>query len=313
MPTLGAFLQGYETARKGNADADQQTLANFLKMQQMAQQQKELAENRAMRMSLGEQAIADRAAGREATAGLQREGMAQRSADATAARQGRMEELKMRLQDARLQGADRLAMQRELAKLSTDTRMTVAEMQGQTQRDIAGMRAETSPTAIKERDKVEGRTSTTALLDELEADYGKLQTQGSDISPQRSAVQNIYNRVASSAPGQLVAGAVGTESQAVRDSINQKRASLMASIKQATGMGATQLNSNVELQFYLKMATDPTMSREANKKAINWLRNTYGTKGGAAPAPVAPAAPAAGGLSPAEQKELEALRKALGR
>jgi hypothetical protein len=37
MPTLGAFLQGYETARKGNADADQKTLANFLKMQQMAQ------------------------------------------------------------------------------------------------------------------------------------------------------------------------------------------------------------------------------------------------------------------------------------
>ena len=107
------------------------------------------------------------------------------------------------------------------------------------------------------------------------------------------------NRIGSSSVGQLVGGAVGTKEQEVRDSINQKRASLMAALKQATGMGATQLNSNVELQFYLKMATDPTMARSANQKAINWLRETYGIQGvAAAPVPAqAPAAPQGSGWS----------------
>jgi len=296
---------------------EQEELMMGLKLQQLLQGAKAQEQEFALKEKSLAQQAADRAAGREATAAqreatlaFQNEGLMQRSADAEAARRARMEELKLRLSDARLAGQDRMAIQRELAQLTATTQRDIAQMRADAQREAAALRAETSPTAIKEREKVEGRQSTTALLDELESDYGQLTKLGADISPQRGAIANIANRVAASGPGQLITGAVGTEAQAVRDSIATKRASLMASIKQATGMGATQLNSNVELQFYLKMATDPTMSREVNKKAINWLRNTYGLKEGAAPAATKPAA---GGLSPEEQAELEQLRKRFGR
>ncbi len=50
----------------------------------------------------------------------------------------------------------------------------------------------------------------------------------------------------------------------------------MQAIKEATGMSAQQMNSNVELQTFLRAATDPTLSIQANLEAINNLSKLYG-------------------------------------
>jgi hypothetical protein len=44
----------------------------------------------------------------------------------------------------------------------------------------------------------------------------------------------------------------------------------------ATGLSATQLNSNVELQTYLKTATDPKVSIQSNGKALNNISTMFG-------------------------------------
>jgi hypothetical protein len=303
-------IAGYEASRQLREQQEAQGLQQQMLLQKLLMGKQAQEQDIAFKEKSLAQQAADRAAAREATAAqrdatlaFQNEALAARTAEAQAARQARMDELRLKLSDARLAGQDRMAMQRELAQLTATTQRDIAQMRADAQKELAGMKAETSPAAIKEREKTEARQSTTSLLDELEADYGQLQKLGADVSPKRGAVQNVANWAAGTRLGQTVTGAVGTEAQAVRDSIAQKRASLMASIKQATGIGASQLNSNVELQFYLKMATDPTMAREANLKAIKWLRDTYGIKGGAP----------ASGLSPDEQKELDALRSRFGK
>jgi hypothetical protein len=44
----------------------------------------------------------------------------------------------------------------------------------------------------------------------------------------------------------------------------------------ATGLSATQLNSNVELQTYLKTATDDNVSIQSNVKALNTISQMFG-------------------------------------
>ena len=87
------------------------------------------------------------------------------------------------------------------------------------------------------------------------------------------------------------------------------RLQLLNAIKEATGMSAQQLNSNVELQTYLKSLGSEGMTAEANLAIIDNLSKTYLGKS-MTRAPAAPAAPTApgSGLSAAEQAELDQLR-----
>jgi hypothetical protein len=51
---------------------------------------------------------------------------------------------------------------------------------------------------------------------------------------------------------------------------------LLTAIMKATGLSATQLNSNVELQTYLKTATDTKVSIQSNVKALNNISKMFG-------------------------------------
>jgi hypothetical protein len=78
------------------------------------------------------------------------------------------------------------------------------------------------------------------------------------------------------AVGQLTGSFTGSEAQSFRDSIEQTRPLLLTAIMKATGLSATQLNSNVELQTYLKTATDPKVSIQSNVKALNNISTMFG-------------------------------------
>jgi hypothetical protein len=78
-------------------------------------------------------------------------------------------------------------------------------------------------------------------------------------------------------------------------------------------MSAQQLNSNVELQTYLKSLGSEGMTAEANLAIIDNLSKTYLGKGMMGASSAAPATTPGSGLSAAEQAELDQLRSRFGR
>lgn len=141
---------------------------------------------------------------------------------------------------------------------------------------VIGVTGKTPDAAKKDQAKESGKTRLSSTVDDLSTAYDELEKMGAVIDPNKSSVKNAYERVAASGPGQLVAGAFGTPAQTQRDIINQRRAGLMANMKEATGMSAQSLNSNAELMFYIQMATDPTKSIQANRAALHYLDKTFG-------------------------------------
>jgi len=103
---------------------------------------------------------------------------------------------------------------------------------------------------------------------ELRDIYERLDASGASVNPNRSAASNIGARVRSSGIGQLVEGALGTEAQTERDRIAGIRPNLIRRISEATGMTASQMNSDKDMQLLLDQVTDPTRSTQANLDAI---------------------------------------------
>jgi hypothetical protein len=104
--------------------------------------------------------------------------------------------------------------------------------------------------------------------------YTELNKLGGVPSTSQGPMANIQAYSAAVVP--QVGRALGTKEQSLRDSIGQIRPLLMQAIKDATGMSAQQMNSNVELQLYLNSATSPDIALEANIAALNNLSNLYG-------------------------------------
>lgn len=145
------------------------------------------------------------------------------------------------------------------------------------------------PLAAKKEEQVgQGRDTVSSLVSTLKGYYDGLLKGGGIVSTKRGALANVSSRTGSSAVGQMVGGALGTKNQELRDSIKQQRPLLLQAIKQATGMSAKQMDSNVELKMYLAAATDPEIGYEANMSALQKLDELYGLSGGKAKAEEAP-------------------------
>lgn len=108
-------------------------------------------------------------------------------------------------------------------------------------------------------------------LNELRQIYGNLNKMGAMVSPNRSTGGNIVSRVRSSAAGQVLEGAVGTQAQTLRDRVASIRPGLMQSIARATGMTGRQLDSNADVKLFMQTVTNPSASYEANLQAIAGL------------------------------------------
>ena len=122
----------------------------------------------------------------------------------------------------------------------------------------------------------EGKESVNRVLGNLYSEYGNLVKSGGITDTRKSVEENISARTGASAAGQLAGSFTGSEAQSFRDSIEQTRPLLLTAIMKATGLSATQLNSNVELQTYLKTATDPKVSIQSNVKALNNISQMFG-------------------------------------
>ena len=172
------------------------------------------------------------------------------------------------------------------------------------------------PGAALRQNKTEiGRTQLADDLDNLRASFRTLNEMRAIPSTERNVLSNLGSATAATGVGQMFGRAGGTEAQVERDVINSARMRLVNSIKNATGMSAQQLNSNVELQTMLKSISDPGQSVQAAMRIIDDIENAYVKGDGKLrkSGKVTPAAAAGqNALSPAEQTELDQLRKRFG-
>jgi hypothetical protein len=124
-----------------------------------------------------------------------------------------------------------------------------------------------------------GRETVDTLIGGLKDQYGILK-KGGGITSTESGIGNIPAYLSSTGAGQQTGKFFGTQNQSARNTIVQSRPLLLAAIKNATGMSAKQMDSNVELKMYLAAATDPSLDYEANMAALNQLESLYGIGGG---------------------------------
>ena len=156
------------------------------------------------------------------------------------------------------------------------------------------------PGAAIRQNKIEaGKTQLADDLENLRASFLTLDKMRAIPSTNRNPLSNIASATAATGIGQILGRATGTEAQVEREVINSARTRLVNSIKNATGMSAQQLNSNVELQTMLKSISDPGQPVQAALRIIEDIENAYvkgaempkknAPSGGSAPAPTAPA------------------------
>ena len=114
------------------------------------------------------------------------------------------------------------------------------------------------------------------LLTEMKANYDALKDSGSITTTTGGVLSNVGAAAKTSGVGQAVGRVLGTETQSKIGDIETMKPLLLQAIKNATGMSATQMNSNAELKFYLNAATDPKLGYETNVNAIKRLQKMYG-------------------------------------
>jgi hypothetical protein len=109
--------------------------------------------------------------------------------------------------------------------------------------------------------------------------YQELEDSGGSVKAGGNVVDNTTNLLMNTTPGQMAGRALGTRAQVARDKVASLRPALISEIRQATGMSARAMDSNIELQFYLKMATDTGVDPEVNFAALEYIDKNFGAKG----------------------------------
>lgn len=133
------------------------------------------------------------------------------------------------------------------------------------------------PTDRKSNEQLAGKETVDNVVAGLRSAYDALNTNDGITSTGKGPLTNIGAAVSRSGIGQVVGGALGSKNQKERDSIAQARPLLLQAIMKATGMSAKQMDSNAELKLYLATATDPTLTLEANREALDRIEQLYGS------------------------------------
>jgi hypothetical protein len=155
---------------------------------------------------------------------------------------------------------------------------------------VIGTTGKTAPAAAAEQKKVEGQQAAADIIDTLRAAYQDLDERRAVPSEQRNVLSNSLSYIASTGIGQIAGRMRGTPEQTQRDIIQSARNQILNAVKNATGMSAQQLNSNIEFKSWVESLTDPTKSYEANTAILDNLEKFIASggkynakKGGAAP------------------------------
>jgi hypothetical protein len=194
-----------------------------------------------------------------------------RTATAEAANQAKIEAAKTaadaKIEAARVQGA---------------TALQIAQLQAQSKRDIAELTASLkgpSAAVIKAQEKAEkveeGQLALGDTISTAETLVKDLAKMGGITSTSKGPLANLVTSLQTGTVGQMAGRTFGTAEQAKRDELKSIRLQLLNAVKEATGMSAQQLNSNVELKTYLDSLGSEGMTKEANLAILDNLSRRY--------------------------------------
>ena len=124
--------------------------------------------------------------------------------------------------------------------------------------------------------KAQGAETLHELTESLRGMYTELAASGGITDASKSTVDNIIPYLASTMAGQVAGKMVGSANQSIRNQIEATKPLLLQSIAQATGIKASQLNSDRELQQYLLAATSTSNDIASNLAALTNLTRLYG-------------------------------------
>lgn len=205
------------------------------------------------------------------TAQSKKESTQARTAESQAANQARIDAAKVAA-DAKI----------EAARERGATQMQIAQMQAQAKQDLAVLVASLkgpSAAVLKAQEKVEkaaeGKEVLSDTLETAKTLVNDLYNLGGMTSTSKQPLANLVTSLQTGTVGQIAGQTFGTKTQAKRDEIKSIRLQLLNAIKEATGMSAQQLNSNVELKTYLDSLGSEKMTKEANLAIIENISTRY--------------------------------------
>ncbi len=145
----------------------------------------------------------------------------------------------------------------------------------------------------EEESKARARQDVSNTLDSMMTEYDTLYGLGAMVSTDRNAAQNLGAAVGASLPGRVAGRALGSDAQTARDNIAAALPQIMLGLQTASGLSATQLNSNAELQFFKGVLGNPDASYQTVVDAIARFRRFADSLlgGGGNAAPPTPRAP----------------------
>lgn len=198
---------------------------------------------------------------------------------------------------ASLQGAADRAAQRDMtlqiAREKIEAEIKKAEQAGIDKKELLQMRQQgdqflaqlvaslkgPSAAVLKAQEKAEKQaegqltlSDTLATAETLVKDLAKM---GGMTSTSKSPLANLVTSLQTGTAGQIAGRTFGTKEQAKRDELKSIRLQLLNAVKEATGMTAQQLNSNVELKTYLDSLGSEGMTKEANLAILDNLSRRY--------------------------------------
>jgi hypothetical protein len=184
--------------------------------------------------------------------------------------EARIRQNDQRIADARTTAQERMELMRE----NNQIKMLLGTMANSIAQQRVTNAAEGKKDKATEKTEAakEGLGST---LDSLQSAYDALNMEGGLPSKNRNALSNIGSYSASTGMGQTFGRMIGSKEQSYRDVINSSRMMLLNDIKNAAGMTAQQMNSNVELQNWLNALGDPTVGYETASEIISNIRKKF--------------------------------------
>jgi hypothetical protein len=106
--------------------------------------------------------------------------------------------------------------------------------------------------------------------------YTKLDRLGGIVNAENNTMSNIWARAKNAKIPQAIQSAMGTDEQQIRNAINNIKPILIQDIRQSTQMSARGLDSERELDFYLKAVTSETSDLQSNIATALLLDKAYG-------------------------------------
>lgn len=146
-----------------------------------------------------------------------------------------------------------------------------------TESEINKNNSEAAKPLEKQNEKIRGQQQLEEVLSNIDSLYKGLNDEGGMTNTGFDPITNAVKRVQNSGFGQGLGTMFATDNQSKRNVIAGQIPLLTQAIKSATGMTAKQMDSNVELQNFLKAMTVQTNDYQANKAILSNLSKQFGS------------------------------------